>query len=155
MKVSKTEEYGVRLVMSLAASGGQLNIRELAAREGLPEPTVAKVVARLRRAGVVTAERGRNGGYSLSCAPDRLTLASVVAAFEQRVYDPGFCSRMTPEGATCARSAECGLRPVWSGLTEVIGDFLSSITVADLVAGRTVPCRPTALVTPEPIEAGF
>jgi DNA-binding IscR family transcriptional regulator len=60
VRVSKSEEYGIRLVMSLALSGSQLTIRELAEREGLPDTTVAKVVGRLRRAGLVEAERGRD-----------------------------------------------------------------------------------------------
>ena len=137
MKVSKSEEYGIRLVMSLATSGGQLTIRELAGREGLPDTTVAKVVGRLRRAGLVEAERGRNGGYTLTRPAAEVSLASVVAAFEDQVFPSDFCDRMHPGEGRCARSASCGLRPVWHGLTAVIGNFLAGITVADLVAGST------------------
>ena len=75
MKVSKSEEYGIRLVMSLAADGGQLTIRELAAEEALPDTTVAKVIGRLRQAGLVEAARGRNGGYSLTRSAGEITLA--------------------------------------------------------------------------------
>jgi len=140
VRVTKAEEYGIRLVMSLAASEGKLSIRELAGREGLPETTVAKIVARLRRAELVRAERGRNGGYSLARPADRLTVAAVVGAFEERVFDAGFCARMNPEGATCGRASGCGLRPVWRGLKAVIGDFLSQITVSDLVQGSEPGC---------------
>jgi Rrf2 family protein len=139
MRVSKTEEYGVRLVLSLASSGGQRSIRELAAGEGLPEPTVAKVVSRLRRAGLVEAARGRNGGYALARPAEALTLASVLAAFTERPFDRSFCTRMTPAGAPCVHTRGCGLKPVWHGLDAVIGSFLSRITVADVVQGRSAP----------------
>ena len=48
-------------MLRLAADGGRLNIRELAQLEAIPEATVAKVISKLRRAGLVCAERGRNG----------------------------------------------------------------------------------------------
>jgi Rrf2 family nitric oxide-sensitive transcriptional repressor len=139
VRVTKAEEYGIRLVMALAANGEQLSVRELAECEGLPEATIAKILARLRKADLVVAERGRNGGYSLAAPAADVTIAAVVGAFEDGMYDAGFCSRMNPDGVTCARASSCGLRPVWRGLTAVIGDFLSRITVADLLHGRAVP----------------
>jgi len=149
VRISKSEEYGLRLVVRLATDGGQLTIRELAEREQLPEPTVAKVVGRMRRAGVVTAERGRNGGYSLAFTPDRITIARVVEAFDERVFDHSFCDRMSPGALACAHSSSCGLRPVWHSLTEVVGSFLSGITVADVIQGSLPPSG-----TPLPMAAG-
>jgi Rrf2 family protein len=139
VRVTKAEEYGLRLVIRLAAEGGQLTIRELADQEHLPETTVAKVVGRLRRAGVVSAERGRNGGYALTSPAKQITIARVVEAFDERIYDPAFCDRMSPGEETCAHSSSCGLRPVWRGLTAVIGDFLAGITVADVIQGGLQP----------------
>jgi len=135
VRVSKSEEYGLRLVMSLAVSGDQLTIRELAEREDLPDTTVAKIVGRLRRAGLVDAERGRNGGYTLTRSADEISLAHVVNAFEAEVFSSDFCSTMSPGDGPCAKSAGCGLKPVWRGLRSVIGNFLDGITVADIVAG--------------------
>ncbi len=135
MRITKAEEYGLRLVIRLARNGGQLTIRELADVEHLPEATVAKVVGRLRRSGIVAAERGRNGGYALTSSADRITIARVVEAFDERIYDPAFCDRMSPGDDACAHSSSCGLRPVWRGLTAVIGDFLAGITVADVIRG--------------------
>lgn len=149
MRISKHEEFGLRLVASIARSGGQLNIRELSEHEGLPETTIAKVVARLREAGLLAAERGRNGGYSLTRDADKITLAQVVGAFGVQVYDDEFCGRMN-SGESCAHEASCGLRPVWNGLGAVIGNFLDGYTVDDIVRntrsrqsagpnGRTLP----------------
>ncbi len=136
LRITKSEEYGLRLVLRLAAEGGQLSIRELAEGEGLPEATVAKVISRLRKSGIVSAERGRNGGYSLFGHAHDITIAEVVNAFGSTVYGPEFCDRMTPGEVQCVNESGCGLRPVWHGLTAVIGDFLSSITVADVIGGR-------------------
>ncbi len=135
MRVSKSEEYGLRLVMSLAVSGAQLTIRELAEREDLPDTTVAKIVGQLRRAGLVEAVRGRNGGYTLTRPADEISLGTVVSAFEAEVFSSDFCQTMSPGSRPCIKSAGCGLKPVWRGLRSVIGNFLDGITVADIVAG--------------------
>jgi Rrf2 family protein len=140
LRVSKSEEYGLRLVMALAESEGQLAIRELAEREDLPDTTVAKIVGRLRHAGLVEAVRGRNGGYTLTRPATEISLGSVVSAFEGQVFSSDFCRTMSPGDGLCAKSSDCGLKPVWRGLRAVIGNFLDGITVADLVAG-TVPNR--------------
>jgi Rrf2 family protein len=137
VRISKHEEFGLRLVASIARSGGQLNIREMAEHEGISEATIAKVVAQLRRAGLLVAERGRNGGYSLTRAADSITLAQVVEAFESHIYDDDFCNRMN-SGTSCTHESTCGLRPVWNGLEEVIGNFLDGFTVGDIVR-RTSP----------------
>ena len=96
-------------------------------------------VGRLRRAGLVEAVRGRNGGYTLTRRADQISLSDVVAAFEAQVFSSDFCNTMSPGDGICARSADCGLRPVWRGLRNVIGNFLDGITVADLVSGGDPP----------------
>lgn len=142
MRISRHEEFGLRLVANLAQRGGRLNIRELAEHENLPDTTVAKVVARLRRSGLVAAERGRNGGYTLTRPAEQITLAQVVGAFGNQIYDADFCSRMNA-GKSCAHDASCELRPVWKGLGAVIGNFLEGVTVADLVCGSLPRTRVT------------
>jgi Rrf2 family iron-sulfur cluster assembly transcriptional regulator len=136
VRISKAEEYGVRLAMRLATAGHQLTIRELAGLEGIPEPTVAKVISRLRRSGTVIAERGRHGGYALARRPGDITVAGILAAMDDRVYDSGFCQRMSPGNGACTHLADCTLRPVWRDLTALVGRFLEGITVADLIDDR-------------------
>lgn len=136
MRITRSEEYGVRLAIRLALEGGQLTIHELSGLEGISEPTVAKVISRLRRSGAVVAERGRHGGYSLALAPEEITVARIVGAMDERVYDSGFCDRMSPGRGACTHLSSCTLRPVWRDLETLMGSFLEGITVADLVAGR-------------------
>jgi Rrf2 family protein len=126
----------MRLIMSLADEGSQMTIHDLAERELIPEPTVAKVVGRLRRAGLVEAARGRNGGYTLARPASGISLASVVDAFGESFQGSSICSRMQADGKPCRRSASCGLRPVWTSLAELIGDHLAGITIADVISSN-------------------
>lgn len=126
----------MRLIMSLADEGSQMTIHDLAERELIPEPTVAKVVGRLRRAGLVAAARGRNGGYTLARPASGISLASVVDAFGESFHHTSICNRMQAEGKSCRRSSSCGLRPVWTSLAELIGSHLAGITIADVIDRR-------------------
>ncbi len=135
MKISKSEEYGLRLVLALAECGDQLTIRELADREDLPDTTVAKIVGRLRQAGLVEAVRGRHGGYTLTRPAAEISLGHVVSAFEAQVFSSDFCRTMSPGDGLCSKSPDCGLKPVWRGLRTVVGNFLDGISVADVATG--------------------
>ena len=153
MRISKNEELGLRLVASLAREGGQLSIRELADGEGVPEATIAKVVARLRRAGLAEAERGRNGGYSLTRPPHRITLAEVLGAFDDRLFGSDYCTRMNG-GARCVHDDGCGLRPVWQDLGAMIGSYLTGLTVADVVGGAAAAPEEPAGAARLPVLGG-
>jgi Rrf2 family protein len=56
------------------------SVKELAQAQALPEPYLEQLLLRLRRAGVLEARRGRNGGYRLACSPAELPLGRVLAA---------------------------------------------------------------------------
>jgi Rrf2 family protein len=51
---------------------------ELATAQKLPEPMLEQVLLRLRRAGVLTARRGRLGGFRLALEPRDLSIAAVL-----------------------------------------------------------------------------
>src|SRR5947207_975628 len=64
MRFTAQEEYGLRCLMQVArAPEGSLTIPEVADREALSLPYVAKIMRHLRSLGLVTATRGQKGGY--------------------------------------------------------------------------------------------
>jgi Rrf2 family protein len=131
-RVTRAEEQAVRLVMRLAASGGQQTLAVLADAEKLPEPTVAKLLGMLRRGGVVEAVRGRNGGYVLAGRPEGISAAAVVQAVSGPDVFEYPCADAL-ERPDCTRSTNCGLRPVWRHLGERVSEVLQQTSVADLL----------------------
>lgn len=55
----------------------------LAMAQQLPEPMLEQVLLRLRRAGLLTARRGRLGGYRLARAAREISLWAVLACLEE------------------------------------------------------------------------
>lgn len=65
---SKTCEYAFRatVVVAIASKNGErLTLSDIAERTGAPKAFTAKVLQDLARAGIITSQRGPNGGFDL------------------------------------------------------------------------------------------
>ncbi|MEB3260770.1 MAG: Rrf2 family transcriptional regulator [Cyanobacteriota bacterium] len=56
------------------------SVSQLATAQALPAPHLEQLLLRLRRAGVLEARRGRQGGYRLAAPPEELSLGRILAA---------------------------------------------------------------------------
>jgi Rrf2 family protein len=83
LKLQKNTMLALCGVLEFAAQPGrQLSVAEIAAKYGASPHHLAKVLGRLRRAGLVKAARGAGGGYRFSGNAKRVTLLDVIAVFE-------------------------------------------------------------------------
>ncbi len=134
MKVSATEEFGVRCLVRLAEAWGQgrtATIPEVASREDISPQYAAKLIGLARHAGLVESIRGVNGGVRLARAPKEITLEDAFAALTGEALRTGRC--VDPDQPTCTRAPDCGLRRVFGALNRVVLDLLSGVTLADMV----------------------
>ncbi len=134
MKVSATEEYGLRCLMRLAVAWGTgefMTIPQVARLEGLSPQHVAKLVSILRRAGLVRSVRGMNGGVGLSRSPKDVTMTEALSALAGTPVRTGPC--IGPSAAGCEMVGTCGLRNVWCRISDVVTGVLDGVTLADLV----------------------
>ncbi len=138
MKITATEEYGMRCMMRLALRPGRtVSLTELAVDEGIALPFAAKVLLRLKGAGLVVAVRGRHGGYALSAPPEEITALRVLKALGKPLFDSTFCrDHGSPDAADCSRLTDCSLRPVWAHLDALLRRFFEQTTLADLASGE-------------------
>ena len=138
MKITATEEYGLRCMLQLALHpAGTVSLTEIARAESIAPPFAAKVLLRLRRAGLVVAARGRNGGYTLAAPAASITVLSVLSGLGKPLFDSSFCREHgAPDSSACSRLTDCSLRPVWAHLDAMLRGFFSQTTLADLVRGE-------------------
>jgi Rrf2 family protein len=135
MKLSSQEEYGLRCLLQLArtSAGASLTIAEMAEREGISPPNVAKIMRILRRAGLVRSTRGKAGGYHLSRPAAEIRALDVLAALGGRLFDPGFCDRHAGVEVHCLNTRDCSIRPVLRGLQDAVDQVLGELTLASLL----------------------
>ena len=138
MNLSSQEEYGLRCLLQLARAGdpARLTISDMAEREGISSPNVAKIMRILRRAGLVRSTRGKAGGYSLSRKAADVRALDVVSALGGRLFDPGFCDRHAGVEAHCLNTGDCSIRPVLRGLQDAVDQVLGELTLASLLGSE-------------------
>ena len=134
MVLSASATHALRAIAWLAAHEGEEAMlgRELASKVDVPAHYLAKVLAQLARAGVLTASRGVRGGYRLARPAARIKLIEVVLPFEGRRARPG-C--LLHPGRPCRDSNACSAHGAWSAVKQTYSDFLEKTTVADIQGG--------------------
>ncbi len=121
MKLQENTRLALYSVLEFAAQPGrQLSAAEIAARYRASPHHLAKVLRKLRRAGVLAAARGAGGGYRFVANPKRLTLLEVISLFE----------RIGPARSRAVRNgAEAALEQVLAEIDETAKATFGSLTV--------------------------
>ncbi|HEU4400606.1 MAG TPA: Rrf2 family transcriptional regulator [Candidatus Polarisedimenticolia bacterium] len=138
MKVSAQEEYGLRCLLQLArrqrsGDGSPLTLGEIAREEGLTVPHVAKLISRLRKAGLVRSVLGRTGGYTLARDASGVSVSEVLAALGGKLYDTDYCTKFSGDLAICTHMGDCSLRSLWGVLETLLDRVLKQTKLSELV----------------------
>jgi Rrf2 family iron-sulfur cluster assembly transcriptional regulator len=134
MQLLASEEYGLRCLLRVAAlgDGEPVSIAAVAASEGLGTEYSAKLLRRLRLAGLVESVRGADGGYRLARPAREITVWSALQALGGEFFAPDFCACHPGRQRRCVRATDCSLRPLWQALQAGVRATLQGITLADL-----------------------
>lgn len=155
MLFSTKAEYGVRLMVELGRQGGArpVSLSSVAAAEDLPLSYLEHLVARLRKAGLVTSTRGAQGGYSLARPTSEISMLEVVEALEGPVT-PMECFHEAPSGKVlCSHRDDgdraCATKFLWTRVQGGVNRALSGTTLAELVEFGSQPAaEPEMPVSP-------
>ncbi|OIR01526.1 HTH-type transcriptional regulator CymR [mine drainage metagenome] len=83
MIISQSAEYALRAAVLLSrAEGAPMTAQQLAESSRIPPDYLSKILQALRKAGIVTSQRGVNGGFVLAKEPRRTTVLEVVNALD-------------------------------------------------------------------------
>ncbi|GGM53213.1 transcriptional regulator [Deinococcus arenae] len=124
---SQTAEYALRATAALAERDSAVTAAELARLTDVPPPYLFKVMAQLAKAGLVTAQRGKYGGYLLQAPPGAVTLLEVINA-----VDPIPRIHHCPLGKPEHELALCPLHRQLDAAYAQIEQTLRSQTLADV-----------------------
>jgi Rrf2 family protein len=134
MRVSAKVDYAVRAAIELAVAAGEGPVKgeRIATAQGIPAKFLENILLDLRHAGLVSSQRGAEGGYWLARAPEEITVADIIRAVEGPIAS---VRGVRPDELEYTGSAE-PLRGVWLELREALRGVLEHVTLADL-ASRT------------------
>ncbi len=131
VRLSKLTDYAVVVLLRIAAGETLQTASGLAARTGIPEPTVAKVLKMLASAGLASSSRGARGGYWLARPVAEISVADVITAI-----DGPIALTACVDGAFtgCEVSSICAVHGRWAVVNEAIRAALGSIMLSELAA---------------------
>ena len=129
MKLSSKARYGLKATCCMAEYYGKgvLSLPQMAQAIGVSEKYLAQLIAVLRKAGLVEANRGANGGYFLAKSPKDINVGEIL-----RVLEDGLVIVDCISGE-CEGKCECRTYNVWNKLYEAINDCLDSMSLESLI----------------------
>lgn len=130
MRLTTKGRYAVTAMLDLAlhARSGPVSLADISGRQGISLSYLEQLFARLRRANLVYSVRGPGGGYRLARPEVEIKVAQVIDAVNESV-DATRCHG----GDGCHSGDLCLTHHLWQDLSERIHEFLSSISLAELV----------------------
>ena len=131
MVFSTTATHALRALAHLAATEGEGATlgRDLAKEVGVPAHYLAKVLATLARAGLLTASRGVRGGYRLARRPEKIALMEIVEPIEGKRVRPGCLLR--PD-EPCREGGNCSAHGSWTTAKAAYLRFLEGTTLREI-----------------------
>lgn len=131
--ISTKGRYALRVMVALAGWKGEgfVPLKLIAQEQGISEKYLEAIVKLLVKAGFLVGLRGKGGGYRLAQAPQAYTVKEILAVTEGELAPVACLEAGAPR---CAREEDCATLPLWQGLDRLIQDYLSSVTLEDLLA---------------------
>ncbi len=132
MRVTARVDYAIRAAAELAAAPEKSHKAEVLAKsQGISLSFLETILGDLRRAGLVTSHRGRDGGHQLARSPADISVADVVRAQTGNLFD---IYGHRPEDMEYTGAAT-HLTDVWVAARSAYRRVLEDVTLADLVDG--------------------
>jgi len=132
MKISTRGRYAIRILLDIAMNQhkGFVSMKDVARRQQISKKYGDQIGMQLSQAGLLTAARGRNGGYMLVSSPEKITVLQILEIVEGPVV-PVQC--MESQENPCSRCSFCMTLPMWKGLARAMADYLKGVTLQDLI----------------------
>jgi Rrf2 family protein len=126
--------------MAASGTGTLLKAEDLASAQDIPPHFLVDILSDLRAGRLVRSHRGRDGGYELARAADRISLADVLRCID----GPLASVRDISIDELPYRGPTVPLASVWKALRASMRSVLEETTIA-AVAGNELPEHVTSL----------
>ncbi len=135
MKLTTKGRYAVTAMLDLALHGtsGPVSLAEISVRQEISLSYLEQLFSKLRRSGLVTSTRGPGGGYSVARQLSEVAVSEIIVAVNESV-DATQCGGKE----NCHSHGRCLTHDLWEGLSAQIEDFLSSVSLQDMIDRQRV-----------------
>lgn len=132
MQIPAKADYGIRALLTLANSTGSVSAEHLAEEQGLPPRFLGAILSDLRRAGLVTSQRGSEGGFKLARPASQISIADALRAISGPMAG---VRGMRPE-TLVYDGAATSLKDVWVAVRASLRNLLEHVTLEQVASGQ-------------------
>lgn len=131
MRLSTKGRYAVTAMLDLALHNqkGPVTLAEISENQGISLSYLEQLFAALRGKQLVRGVRGPGGGYYLGREAQEISIADIICAVDEWVEFTRCKGRKD-----CRNGDRCLTHDLWNDLSDEIFNFLSGITLGELVA---------------------
>lgn len=133
MRLTTKGRFAVTAMIDLAMrhGSGPVTLAEISERQKISLSYLEQLFGKLRRHALVDSVRGPGGGYCLAKSMDQVSVADIILAVDEPI-DATRCGGKE----NCSDDQKCLTHDLWAALNDRIFDYLHSVTLSQLVAGR-------------------
>nr|AHF24142.1 BadM/Rrf2 family transcriptional regulator [uncultured bacterium Contig46] len=132
MKVSTKVQYGMLALADIALyseSGSAVSGPEIAERQDISQKYLEQILTHLKQAGLIRAQKGLRGGYTLARAADQIKLSEIFNALDSSILE-----ETDPAGEKGGESLRGAVNDcVWRELNHSVSAFAESRTLSDIM----------------------
>ncbi len=115
--------------LSMRQTRGPVTLATISERQHISLSYLEQLFGKLRRAKLVNSVRGPGGGYCLAKPSNGISVADIIVAVDEPL-DATQCAGKE----NCDDDKRCMTHDLWATLNEKMHEYLSSVTLADVVA---------------------
>ncbi|RIK65769.1 MAG: hypothetical protein DCC65_12250 [Planctomycetota bacterium] len=137
--ITRTAQYALRAMVAIAekGEGASALASEISRQARVPRPYLSAILRTAVRARLLKSTRGRGGGFSLARSADRMTLAEILAPFDQSLT-----AQRCPFGLErCSDAQPCPVHDYWRPISSGFRRMLESTTLSKLSDGSATANR--------------
>jgi len=118
----------------LALSDVPISSSNIAGSTGSNPAFIRRIMSNLQHHGLITTQMGVNGGMSLACSADELSLIEIYDATQQMQLLELHQSEPLAS-CLCGGNIKAVLSPIFLGAEQALRDYLAQYTLQDVVDG--------------------
>ena len=132
MKISTKGLYAVRVLADIARCEKDIvPLSEISQRQEISLKYLEQIVSKLVKAKLLVGSRGQNGGYSLAKSAKEISVGAILDATGDGV------SLVACSHKDCPRIEKCDSMGVWFKLSNLINDYIYSVSLENLIENST------------------
>ena len=103
--------------------------KEMSKITNIPLPTVTRLLKTLTAEGLLTSQRGSQGGYTLAQSPSTISIASIIESFE----GPIALIECATNDCACSYESDCSTQEPWQKINESVKAALEKMKLNDMI----------------------